>query len=313
MPSPYLRDVRHSPRSSAARRQTGSVGKAGSLVRVITPAPRRVRTPVRRALPLPAQAATNGAVQLAAATTVFVWRRKGNPWHVPRAPLSGTRAAGQAGSPRALRLRQPRPAGAPKLSRLARWWTTGRGHVTGVRRGSGTRGSAAVGSKAATWPVGEPRDQPPTCVAAHPLVRRPPPVRHPRRHCQGGRRRVLGLEMATGRDNAARPQCQPVCSTDYRAPRRSGLVRTLVAVAWTDSRTGRPLGVMRARPCQDRKDGSIAFTDLSCVRKKKRDGNCTAPSTSHPPAPTIHGGVAVFPAVKKDEKLSGTLAHAATK
>lgn len=103
MPSPYPRDVRHSPRSSAAQRQTRSVGKGGSLVRVITPAPRRVRTPVRRALPLPAQAATNGAVQLAAATTVSSGAEKEIPgtYRAPhcqvRGPLGRQAAHGRYG------------------------------------------------------------------------------------------------------------------------------------------------------------------------------------------------------------------------
>jgi hypothetical protein len=185
--------------------------------------------------------------------------------------------------------------------------------VTGVRRGSGTRGSAAVGSKAATWPVGEPRDQPPTWVAAHPLVRRPPPVRHPRRRCQGGRRRVLGLVMATGRDNAARPQCQPV---QYRLQSATPLgIGSDSGCGCVRGRTDRPTAWRHASPALpgskrriDRLHGSRIYR----ASEKKRDGNCTAPSTS--PHPSFQWRSSSFPhGKKKDEKLSDTLAHAATK
>lgn len=252
MPSPYPRDVRHSPRSSAARRQTRSVGKAGSHSstsdhpRAPSRTDPRFGAPCQRKQP---QTALSSSLLLRPSRLAPKRKslaRTARPHCQVRGPLGRHR---QAGSPRALR--QPRPAGAVGRAKA---FSAGAVVDHGPRSRDGCAAGIGIGwyerergsrqQGAPTWPVGEPRDQPPTCVAAHPLVRRPPPVRHPRRRCQGGRRRVLGLEMATGRDNAARPQCQPVCSTDYRAPRRSGLVRTLLAVAWADSRTGRPLGVM---------------------------------------------------------------------
>jgi hypothetical protein len=113
MPSPYPRDVRHSPRSSAARRQTRSVGKAGSHSstsdhpRAPSRTDPRFGAPCQRKQP---QTALSSSLLLRPSRLAPKRKslaRTARPHCQVRGPLGRHR---QAGSPRALR--QPRPAGA---------------------------------------------------------------------------------------------------------------------------------------------------------------------------------------------------------
>lgn len=313
MPSPYPRDVRHSPRSSAARRQTRSVGKAGSHSstsdhpRAPSRTDPRFGAPCQRKQP---QTALSSSLLLRPSRLAPKRKslaRTARPHCQVRGPLGRHR---QAGSPRALR--QPRPAGAVGRAKA---FSAGAvvdhgprsrdGCAAGIgyerERGSRQQGRDVAGGGAtrpATYLCCRPSSRAPAAASPSPSATLP-------------RRKETGSGIGDGDGTGQRRAAAVPARVQYRLQSATPLG---IGCGCVRGRTDRPTAwrhAMRARPCQDRKDGSIAFTDLSCVRKKKRDGNCTDPSTS---PTTIQWRSRNFPrGKKKDEKLSDTLAHAATK